>query len=136
MTFTCVSLDSPSVTGPKVNGNNPLALVNFERLGTAFLKAHRKPGVTLGADKAYDVTDFVADLRTRGVTPSYRRQRHRVQTGRRPQNRHRRGVPQQQRLRYQPTLPQTHPRTTSAGSRRRRVSRPSRSVANQKWPSP
>ena len=28
-----------------------------------------KPGITLGADKAYDVTDFVADLSARGVTP-------------------------------------------------------------------
>jgi IS5 family transposase len=28
----------------------------------------RKSGITLGADKAYDVTDFVADLRARGVT--------------------------------------------------------------------
>ena len=29
----------------------------------------RKPGITLGADKAYDVTDFVGDLRARNVTP-------------------------------------------------------------------
>ena len=29
----------------------------------------RKPGITLGADTAYDVTDFVGDLRARGVTP-------------------------------------------------------------------
>ena len=32
----------------------------------------RKPitrPITLGADKAYDVTDFVGDLRSRGVTP-------------------------------------------------------------------
>ncbi len=29
----------------------------------------RKPGITLGADKAYDVTDFVGDLRARDVTP-------------------------------------------------------------------
>ena len=29
----------------------------------------RKGGITLGADKAYDVTDFVGDLRARGVTP-------------------------------------------------------------------
>jgi transposase len=29
----------------------------------------RKPGITLGADKAYDVTDFVGDLRARSVTP-------------------------------------------------------------------
>ena len=29
----------------------------------------RKPGITLGADKSYDVTDFVGDLRARNVTP-------------------------------------------------------------------
>ncbi len=28
--------------------------------------------ITLGADKAYDVRQFVADLRTRGITAAYR----------------------------------------------------------------
>ena len=30
---------------------------------------HRTTPITLGADKAYDVTDFVGALRARGVTP-------------------------------------------------------------------
>ena len=52
----------------------------------------RKPGITLGADKAYDVIDLVTDQRARRHPP-HRHQRHRVQTGRGPQNRRGRGDP-------------------------------------------
>ena len=42
-----------------------------EREATLVMLDHRKgrKPITLGADKAYDVTDFVGDLRTRNVTP-------------------------------------------------------------------
>jgi transposase len=39
--------------------------------------------VTLGADKAYDVMDFVGDLRTRSVTPHIARNDHLTKTGKR-----------------------------------------------------
>ena len=41
-----------------------------EREATLVMLDRRKckGGITLGADKAYDVTDFVGDLRARGVT--------------------------------------------------------------------
>lgn len=39
--------------------------------------------LTLGADKAYDVTDFVSDLRARSVTPHIARNDHVTKTGKR-----------------------------------------------------
>jgi transposase len=39
--------------------------------------------LTLGADKAYDVTDFVGDLRARSVTPHIARNDHVTKTGKR-----------------------------------------------------
>jgi transposase len=52
----------------------------------ALLERHRGGsgrGVTLGMDKAYDVREFVGDLRTRSVTPHVARNDHLTKTGRR-----------------------------------------------------
>ena len=57
--------------GLAVDGGISLATGTAER-DTALQLVDRKPGrrrITLGADKAYDVRQFVADLRSRNVTP-------------------------------------------------------------------
>jgi transposase len=54
--------------------------------GLALIEHHRGGSgrrVTLGADKAYDVMDFISDLRTRSVTPHVARNDHPTKTGRR-----------------------------------------------------
>lgn len=51
----------------------------------ALVDRHRRPGrrITLGADKAYDVRTFVADLRGRKVTPHLAVNDHPTKTGKR-----------------------------------------------------
>ena len=62
-----------------------------ERESTLVMLDRRKGKhrITLGADKAYDVTDFVGDLRRRKVAPTSL-SRHGTTIGPRPQNRNRR----------------------------------------------
>ena len=64
--------------------------------------------ITLGADKAYGRDRLRGRSAPPQCHPPYRRQRHRVQAGKGPQNRHRRGDNQPPRLCHQPALPQTH----------------------------
>jgi IS5 family transposase len=54
------------------------ALLLLDRLGR---RSDRR--LTLGADKAYDVTDFVSDLRNRSVTPHITRNDYVTKTGKR-----------------------------------------------------
>ena len=51
----------------------------------ALIDRHRSPGrrITLGADKAYDVAAFVAELRGRSVTPHIAINAHLTKTGKR-----------------------------------------------------
>ena len=67
-----------------------------------------KRRITLGADKAYDVSPFIGALRARNVTPAYCDQRHGEQTGQGAQDRHRSAHHPPSRLRHQPAYPQTH----------------------------
>ncbi len=56
------------------------ALALVDRLGAK----DRVPGrITLGADKAYDVREFVRDLRARRITPHIARDDHLTKTGKR-----------------------------------------------------
>ena len=55
--------------------------------------------VTLGADKAYDVADFVADLRALNVTPARRPEHHQPPLGDRPPDHAPPGYAISQRLR-------------------------------------
>lgn len=48
----------------------------------------RNHRITLGADKAYDVMEFVGDLRQRQVTPAHHRARHGLEHGHGAQDRH------------------------------------------------
>ena len=111
----------------------------------------RKPGITLGADKAYDVTDFVGDLRARGATPHIavngtvsklgvvRKTAIDEATTSHP------GYAISQRCRKRIDLRRKNGlpdrfliHLTSAGSKKQRASHPSKFAANQKWmpPSP
>jgi hypothetical protein len=58
--------------GLAVDANLSLATGTAEREATLDMLDRRSKTscrITLGADKAYDVTDFIADLRGRKVTP-------------------------------------------------------------------
>jgi len=66
--------------------------------------------ITLGADKAYDVTQFVHDLRDRSVTPPHRDRRASQQDRQAAQDGGRPTHHPTCRLRHQPALPQTHRR--------------------------
>lgn len=69
--------------GLAVDGGVSLATGTAER-ETALILLDRRPGsrrITLGADKAYDVTQFVRDLRTRSVTPHIAIDGHLSKTG-------------------------------------------------------
>ncbi len=73
--------------GLVVGGQVTLATGTAEREAALSLidgrRGARGRRVTLGADKAYDVTEFVGDLRDRSVTPHIARNDHVTKTGKR-----------------------------------------------------
>ena len=73
--------------GLVVGGQVTLATGTAEREAALSLidgrRGTRGRRVTLGADKAYDVTEFVGDLRDRSVTPHIARNDHVTKTGKR-----------------------------------------------------
>ena len=73
-------------SGLVVGGTLSRATGTAEREATLEMLERRRPGrrrITLGADKAYDVTAFVEDLRERKVTPHIAIDGHLTKTGRR-----------------------------------------------------
>jgi hypothetical protein len=69
--------------GLVVDGGVTLATGTAER-ETTLAMLDRRPGrrrITLGADKGYDVHDFIGDLRARGVTPHVAIDGHLSSTG-------------------------------------------------------
>ena len=91
--------------GLVVGGNVTIASGTAEREAALELIDRHCPGKrrrTLGADKAYDVTAFVDDLRRRKVTPHVAVQDHLSKTGKRRKVR----IDGRATLRRQPAYPQ------------------------------
>ena len=91
--------------GLVVGGNVTIASGTAEREAALELIDRHCPGKrrrTLGADKAYDVTAFVDDLRRRKVTPHVAVQDHLSKTGKRRKTR----IDGRATLRRQPAYPQ------------------------------
>ena len=96
--------------GLAVAGDVTQATGTAEREAALDLIDDYRPGrgrITLGADKAFDVEDFVEALRERKVTPHIAIDGHVTKTGKTAQDSNRRTHPAPSRLRDQPTLPQT-----------------------------
>ena len=61
--------------GGQCDARPPARPSGRRRLRCSTVAAARRRRITLGADKAYDVADFVAALRARSVTPAHRHRR-------------------------------------------------------------
>lgn len=90
-----------AVLADRTYNNNDL------RQTIADMGAHARP---FRCVKAYDVTQFVHDLRDRSVTPHIAIDAHLNKTGKAAQDGDRCTYHTSERLRHQPTLPQTHRR--------------------------
>jgi transposase len=104
--------------GLAVDASLSLATGTAEREATLDMLDRRSKTsrrITLGADKAYDVTDFIADLRGSQGDTAYRHQWRCLQAWKGAQNRHRQENLAPCGLRHQPALPQTHRRGLRLG---------------------
>ena len=110
--------------GLVVGGNVTIASGTAEREAALELIDRHCPGKrrrTLGADKAYDVTAFVDDLRRRKVTPHVAVQDHLSKTGKRRKTR----IDGRATLRRQPAYPLADTLADGGGNAMKRTRSPS-----------